>query len=150
MGPHLALVIVHVLAAAVTVGATVSYAVWIALAERQPEHLAFTIAAVRRSDRLVAIPAYVVTFVTGVWITVNEGLPFDRFWLAASIAIYAVVLVVGFGVFGPVVRRELGALERGGVEDPEYPRLRTQARLLSYATIAALVVILALMVARPA
>ena len=146
---HLWLVAAHVLFAATTIGATLSYAVWIALAERAPAHLAFTIRAVRASDRLVAIPAYVLTFVTGAWLTLEMGIPFDRPWLVASIAIYLVVLVVGFVAWGPVVRRELAALESGGVADPEYRRSRDRARWLSLGTILALVVILVLMIARP-
>ncbi len=149
VAPYLALLILHVLAAAVTVGATVAYAVSIALAERQPEHLAFTIRAVRASDRIVAIPAYLLTFVTGVWLAASAGIPFERFWMAASIVIYVVVLTVGFGVFGPVVRRELDALERGGVADREYLRLRTQAFVLAWSTVAALALMTALMVAKP-
>lgn len=143
------LVSAHVLFAAVTVGATVSYAVWTALAERDPEHLAFAIRAVRASDRLVAIPAYVLTFVTGAWLVLARGIPLERPWLLASIAVYLVVLVVGFTVWGPVVRRELAALERGGVADAEYRRRRGQARWLALGTIAALVAILVLMVSRP-
>ncbi len=146
---QLVLVLLHVLAAAITLGATVAYAVAIRLAERDAAHLAFTIGAVRRSDRVLAIPAFLITLVTGIWITLNEHLPFERFWLAASMAIYAVILVVGFTVFGPVVRRELAALERAGTADPDYPRLRTKALLLSYGTIAGLVVIFALMVGKP-
>jgi len=66
-----------------------------------------------------------------------------------SLAAYLAVLAVGFAVFGPVVRRELAALERGGIADPDYLRLRRQAQLLSLGTIAALAMILALMVAKP-
>ena len=149
VGPHLVLLIVHVLAAATTLGATVAYAVSIALAERHPEHLAFTIRAVRASDRVLAIPAYLVTLVTGVWIAIAANIPFDRFWMAASLVIYAIVLVVGFAVFGPVVRRELVALERGGTADGDYLRLRTYAFLLAWGTVAALVVMFALMIAKP-
>ena len=130
-------------------GATVAYAVAISLAERAPEHLAFVIASVRRSDRMLAIPAFLITFVTGIWITVDEHVPFDRFWIAWSLAIFAVILVVGFAVWGPVVRRELGALARDGITGAEYRGLRRQAALLSYGTIAGLVMIFALMVAKP-
>lgn len=146
---HLVLVIVHVVASAITLGATMAYAVAISLAERAPEHLAFTIGAVRRSDRVLAIPAFLVTLVTGVWITVDERIPFDRPWIAWSLGIFAAILVLGFTVWGPVVRRELAALARGGTADAEYPRLRGQAAALSYGTIAALVVIFALMIAKP-
>lgn len=146
---QLTLVIVHVVAAAITLGATVTYAVAIALAERAPEHLAFTIGAVRRSDRLIAIPAFLVTLVTGVWVTIDEQIPFDRPWIAVSLVIFVVILVVGFAVWGPVVRRELAALSRGGTADAEYPGLRAQAAALSYGTIALLVVIFVLMIAKP-
>ena len=149
MSWHLVLVIVHVVASAITLGATAAYTIAISLAERAPEHLAFTIGAVRRSDRLLAIPAFLVTLVTGVWITIDEQIPFDRPWIAWSLVIFAFILVIGFTVWGPVVRRELTALTRGGTSDPEYPRLRAQARVLEYGTIAALVAIFALMVAKP-
>jgi uncharacterized membrane protein len=144
-----ALTIAHILFAAVTVGATVAYASWIAFAERHPEHLAFTIRAVRRSDRILAIPAFVLTLVTGLWLVAVAGLALDARWLVISLALYLAVLVVGFAVFGPVVRREIEALERGGISDPEYLRLRLRARVLSYGTIVALVAITVLMVVRP-
>jgi uncharacterized membrane protein len=139
----------HILLAAIVIGATVSYAFWIGLAERAPEHLAFTIRAVRRSDRFVAIPAYLLLFVSGVGMMWLGPVPLDRPWLLASIALYVVTLVVGFVLFGPTVRRELAALERGGVADPEYLRRRGEARLLTGFTILALVAVLALMVLRP-
>ena len=146
---HFGLVLVHVLAAAITLGATVTYEVAISLAERDPTHLAFTIGAVRRSDRLLGIPAFLVAGLTGLLITVNDGLPLDRFLLATALTIYVLLLGLGFTVFGPVVRREMVALERGGAADPAYRRLRGQARALSYGTIAAFVVIFGLMVAKP-
>ncbi len=150
MPPRDALLVAHVLAASITIGATVSYAVWIALAERDPQHLAFTIRAVRTSDRVVAIPAFLLTFVTGALLVITAGVPWATLWLACSLALYVAVLGVGIGVFGPVVRRELAALERGGVRDAEYRRLRSRARGLSIGTILALAAILVLMVARPA
>jgi uncharacterized membrane protein len=146
---HLLLLIGHILFASITVGATISYAFWLALAELEPRHLAFTIRAIRHSDRLVAIPAFFLTFATGAWLVYEGGVPLDRFWLVVSVVVYVAVLVVGFVVFGPVVRRELAALERGGTRDPDYLRLRRQAQLLSLGTIAALSMILALMVAKP-
>lgn len=149
MSPHLGVVIVHVVASALTLGATAAYAIAISLAERAPEHLAFTIGAVRRSDRVLAIPAFIVTSITGLWLTIDEQIPFDRFWIASSLALFAAILIVGLTVWGPLVRRELAALARGGTADAEYPRLRIRAALLSYGTIAALVVIVALMVAKP-
>lgn len=146
---HVLLLIGHILFASVSIGATISYSFFIALAEIEPRHLAYTIRAVRHSDRLVAIPAYLLTFATGIWLVYETGVPLDQFWIVVSIVVYLAVLIVGFVVFGPTVRRELVALERGGTTDPEYRRLRGHAQLLSLGTIAALAMILALMVVKP-
>ena len=145
----IALRLAHIALAAIVVGATISYPVWIALAERDAEHLAFTIRAVRQSDRYVAIPAYLLLLATGAAMAWLGGIPLDRPWLAGTIGLYLLTLVVGFAVFGPVVRRELAALERGGVGDAEYRRLRARARVLTWFTILMLLAMLALMVARP-
>lgn len=146
---HLLLLVGHILFASVSIGATISYSFFIALAELEPRHLAYTIRAVRHSDRLVAIPAYLLSLATGIWLVYESNIPLTRLWLLVSLIVYFVVLVVGFTVFGPTVRRELAALERGGLADPEYRRLRGHAQLLSLGTIAALAMILALMVVKP-
>src|SRR5512140_935291 len=92
---HGLLLVGHILFASITVGATVSYAFFIALAELEPGHLAFTIRAVRHSDRLVAIPAYLLTFATGIWLVYEAGIPIDRLWIVLSLVVYVGVLVVG-------------------------------------------------------
>jgi len=149
VSPYVVLRFAHLVLAAIVVGATVSYPVWIALAEGRPEHLAFTIRAVRRSDRYMTIPAYLLLLVTGLAMAWVGGIPLDRPWLVATIALYVLTLVVGFVIFGPVVRHEIAAFERGGVADPEYGRRRGQARLLTSFTLLMLVAMLALMVFRP-
>lgn len=146
---HILMLVGHILFASVSVGATISYSFFIALAELEPRHLAYTIRAVRHSDRLVAIPAYLLSLPTGVWLVYESNIPLGRLWLVVSLIVYFAVLVIGFTVFGPTVRRELVALERGGLHDPAYLRLRRRAQLLSLGTIAALAMILALMVVRP-
>ena len=141
--------IFHILFGAITIGATISYAFWLALAELEPSHLAFTIRAIRHSDRLVAIPAFVLTLISGAWLIAITGIQVGELWLAVSLFVYAVVLVLGFAVWGPMVRHELVALEGRGTDDPEYRRLRFRAQLMSFGTIAALTMILALMVLKP-
>lgn len=149
MSGYAVLLFVHVLLASVVIGATVSYALWIAYAERAPEHLAFTIRAVRRSDRVVAIPAYLLLLITGL-VMVGAG-PFrlDRPWLLCATALYVLTLVVGFAYFGPVVRRELAALERGGIDDADYRARRREAWVSTIFTVVMLAAILALMVLKP-
>lgn len=141
--------VAHVLLAVVAVGGNLTYALWLRLAEREPEHLAFTIRGIRWIDRRVANPAYALLLVTGLALALAGGVPLTRGWLALALALYATAALVGVLVFGPVVRRELAALERDGPTDPEYLRRRSQAALLGVVTTAIVLAILMLMVLKP-
>jgi uncharacterized membrane protein len=140
--------LLHVLLAVLAVGGNLTYVLWLRHAEREPEHLAFTIRGIRRIDRTVANPAYALLLVTGLAIVFTTGQPWAP-WLVTAVAIYVAAAAIGYFVFGPVVRRELAAFERGGVGDPEYRRLRGHARTLSWVTTAMVLAILALMVLKP-
>lgn len=139
----------HVLLAIVAIGGNLTYALWLRLGEREPEHLAYTIRGIRAIDRRVANPAYALLFVTGIALVLVTGIPLTTPWLAAAIAIYVAAAVLGYFVFGPVVRRELAALERGGAQDPEYLHWRDRARTLGIITTTMVLIILALMVTKP-
>lgn len=139
----------HVFLAVVAIGANLTYALWLRIGERDPEHLAYTIRGIRAIDRRVANPAYALLLVTGLAMVLFSGVPLAQGWLAVALALYLTAALVGYFVFGPVVRRELAALERGGVGDPEYLRFRAQARRLGILTTTAVLIILALMVTKP-
>ena len=139
----------HILLAIVAIGANLTYALWLRIGERDPEHLAYTIRGIRAIDRRVANPAYGLLLVTGLAMTFFSGVPLAQGWLVVAIALYVAAALVGYFVFGPVVRRELAALERGGVGDPEYLRFRGRARQLGILTTTVVLIILALMVTKP-
>ena len=139
----------HVFLAVVAIGANLTYALWLRIGERDPEHLAYTIRGIRAIDRRVANPAYALLLVTGLAMVLFGGVPLAQGWLAVALALYVAAALVGYFVFGPVVRRELAALERGGVGDPEYFRFRGHARRLGILTTTAVLIILALMVTKP-
>ena len=139
----------HVFLAVVAIGANLTYALWLRIGERDPEHLAYTIRGIRAIDRRVANPAYALLLVTGLAMVLFSGVPLAQGWLAVALALYLTAALAGYFVFGPVVRRELAALERGGVGDPEYLRFRAQARRLGILTTTAVLIILALMVTKP-
>lgn len=149
MSAYLLLKLAHVLLAIVAIGANLSYSLWLRLGEREPAHLAYTIRGIRAIDRRVANPAYVLLLVTGLAMVLVTGIPLTQGWLLLAIVIYVAAAVIGYFVFGPLVRRELTALERGGTSDPEYVRSRDQARTLGIVTTAMVLVVLALMVTKP-
>ena len=139
----------HVLLAMIAVGANLTYTLWLRIGERDPEHLAYTIRGIRAIDRRVANPAYALLLVTGLAMVVFSGVPLAQGWLVVALALYGAAALVGYFVFGPVVRRELAALERGGVGDLEYLRFRGHARRLGILTTTVVLIILALMVMKP-
>ena len=149
MSAYLLLKLAHVLLAIVAIGANLIFALWLRLGEREPEHLPFTIRSIRAIDRRVGNPAYALLLVTGLAMALLGGIPLTQAWLLVAIAIYLAAAVLGYFVFGPVVRGELAALERGGTRDPAYLRSRAHARTLGVVTTAMLLTILALMVVRP-
>jgi len=146
---YLLLKLAHVLLAVLAIGANLTYALWLRLGEREPEHLPYTIRGIRAIDRRVTNPAYALLLVTGLAMALLSGIPLTQMWLVLAIAIYVAAAVLGYFVFGPVVRGELAALERGGARDPEYFRLRGRARTLGVITTAMVLTILALMVVKP-
>jgi uncharacterized membrane protein len=148
MSTYAVLRFAHVLLAVIAVGGNLTYALWLRHGESEPDHLAYTIRGIRRIDRTVANPAYALLLATGLAMMLTIGRPWEG-WLVAALVIYLAAAVIGYFVFGPVVRRELAALERGGVADLEYRRLRGEAQLLSIATTAMVIAILALMVLKP-
>ncbi len=139
----------HVLLAIIAIGANLTYALWLRIGERDPAHLAYTIRGIRTIDRHVANPAYGLLLVTGLAMIFVNGIPLAQGWLVVALALYVAAALVGYFVFGPVVSRELAALERGGVSDPEYVRFRGRARRLGILTTTAVLIILALMVTKP-
>ena len=139
----------HILLAIVAIGANLTYALWLRIGERDPEHLAYTIRGIRAIDRRVANPAYGLLLVTGLAMIVFSGVPLAQGWLVVALALYVAAALVGYFVFGPVVRRELAALEHGGVNDLEYLRFRGRAQQLGILTTTVVLIILALMVTKP-
>lgn len=139
----------HVAFAILAVGLNLGFPLWIRLAERQPQHLAFTLEGIRWLDRRVAIPAYGLTAASGLALAIAGGIPLSTPWLALATLVYVAVAVLGFAVYAPVARTRLAALRRGGVADPAYLRARRQARFIDAVVIAAVLLILALMVTRP-
>lgn len=148
MSEILVLKLVHVLAAIVAVGANVSYGFWLRLAGRDRDRLRFAIEGIRWLDRRIANPMYVVVLVTGVVMVLAGAYSFETGWIAASIALYVLVAIVGIVLFAPATRRQLAEAERDPTS-PAYAAAAARTTQLGLATTAAVFVIVALMVTKP-
>ncbi|HET8569612.1 MAG TPA: DUF2269 family protein [Candidatus Limnocylindria bacterium] len=147
--PYGSLLLVHLLAVVLALGTNLTFPLWVRAGERDPAHLPFVLRRVRWLDRFVAIPGYAVAALSGLALALAGGFPLTSTWLAASIAIYLAVALLGFVAYRPVSRARLAALERGGPEDPAYLAARGRARVLDAVVIGGVLVILVLMLAKP-
>lgn len=140
--------IVHILSAIVAVGANVTYAFWLRWAARDRDRLRFALDGIGRLDRRVANPAYVLLLLTGIAMVLTGVYRFESFWISAALVLYVAVVVIGIRLYAPTVRRQRDEAER----DPSsaaYAEVERRSNLLGGVTLAIVVVIVILMVAKP-
>lgn len=143
----LLLKLAHIASAIVAVGANLTYAFWIRRAEKDPQHLAWTIGTIRRLDNAVAGPAYVLVLITGILMIVGGHFSFSVSWIQLAIALYLVVVIVAMAAFAPTLRRQLDAASNPG--SAEYRALASRSAAFGWLTMAIVLVIAALMVFKP-
>ncbi|MFN8620887.1 MAG: DUF2269 family protein [Chloroflexota bacterium] len=149
MSAILLLKLAHILAAIVAVGANVTYTFWIRRAERDPQHLAWTIAGIRRLDRRISTPSYVLVLLTGLAMVAGGYFSFGTRWIQAALVLYVIVVILAIAVYAPTFRRQLRAAE----VDPtsaEYRALSRRTQLYGWLVTGVVVVIIGLMVLKPA
>ena len=148
MSLFIGLKVIHVLAAITAVGANVTYAFWLRRAGTDRDRLLYSIDGVRRMDRVIANPAYILLLVTGVLMVITGAYSFETGWIAAAIVLYIVTAIVGITLFAPAIRRQQAEAER----DPSsaaYAAAANRSNLFGVLTIVIVVVIVYLMVAKP-
>jgi uncharacterized membrane protein len=144
-----ALKLVHILAVITALGANLSYAFWLARAGRDSGQLVFVIESIQRLDRRVANPAYILAAIAGVGIVLTGPYGFEAPWIATAIALYALVAVVGITIYAPAVRVQLD-LARRAPESDAYGAAARRSQLLGILVTVIVLVIVALMVLKPA
>jgi uncharacterized membrane protein len=139
----------HILLAIVAVGFNASYGIWIARTARDPEHQAFVLRGIKVLDDRVANPAYALLLVTGLAMVVVGDLDLTTFWLAAALVLYALVLIVGLGVYTPTLRRQISVLDEAGASSAEYRTLANRGTIVGAILAIIVVAIVFLMVTKP-
>jgi uncharacterized membrane protein len=100
--------LMHVLGAIAALGPTLTYGLWIALAERSdPQTRAFVLRSISWVDSRLPTPAYIAQAVTGVVLIALLGLSFFQTdWLVVGVSIYVVLVVVAIAAYAPAYRRQ--------------------------------------------
>lgn len=148
MEPYVLLKFVHVFLAIVAVGFNMSYGLWLARAEREPQHLGYVLESVRVLDR-VANAAYGLLLVTGLALLWVGAITLTTFWILAALVLYLAAVVVGIAVYAPTLRGQIRALAAAGPRSPEYRGYAARGRMLGILTALFVIAIVYLMVAKP-
>src|SRR5919106_1375828 len=71
-------------------------------------------------DDRFANPAYGLLLLLGLAMVWESGIPFSTFWIAASLVLYVVIVVIATTMYSPTLRRQVALAEAGQVGSPEY------------------------------
>jgi uncharacterized membrane protein len=148
MEPWQALRLVHILAVIVALGTNLTYLFWMRRVEVPDGHLVFVIESIRRLDRRVANPAYIVAALAGAGVVVTGPYGFEAPWILASIGLYTLVAVLGITLYAPAMRAQLD-LARRAPESRAYAVAAGRSRRLFFVVLAIVLVIVWLMVTKP-
>lgn len=149
MQPWQVLKLVHILSVVTALGANLTYAFWLRRAGRDSAQLVFVIESIRRLDRRVANPAYIVAALAGVGIVLTGPYGFGAPWIVTAIVLYVLVAVLGITVYAPAIRTQLD-LARRAPESDAYGASAARSRRIGAAVTGIVLVIVALMVLKPA
>jgi len=149
MSPYLLLKFLHVLLAIVAVGFNMSYPIWLARAQREPEHALYVLRGIKTLDDRFANPAYALLLVLGLAMTFMAGIPLSTFWIASALVLYVVLVLVALLVYSPTLKKQIAALVDGGTTSPEYARLSQRGTRAGIVLAVDVLIIVFLMVVKP-
>jgi uncharacterized membrane protein len=139
----------HVLMAIVAVGFNATYGIWLARAAREPEHELHVLRGIKTLDDRFANPAYLLLLLTGIWMVAISFWQITTFWILGGLILWAVVILLGVGLYTPTLRRQIRVLEAEGPQSEEYRWLSRRGTILGVVLAILVVIIVALMVLKP-
>ena len=143
------LLTLHILAALVAVGATVSYFFWLRRAVLAPESRSFTLETIRLVERRMVVPAYVIVLLSGLGLIDRAGWAWSTPWLELSILLF-IVLMGLVGVHARVIKGQIALVADGSADSSDYDRAHARGRLLLGLKVVVVIALVYLMVFKPA
>ncbi|HEV8682313.1 MAG TPA: DUF2269 family protein [Actinomycetota bacterium] len=139
----------HILLAIVAVGFNASYGIWLARAAQAQEHELHVLRGIKILDDRFANPAYGLLLVTGLWMVVISPWEITTFWILGGLILWAVVILLGVGLYTPTLRRQIHVLEAEGPGSEEFQWLSRRGTILGIVLGIMVVMIVGLMVLKP-
>jgi uncharacterized membrane protein len=103
----------HVMGAIAALGPTLTYGLWVSLAERaSADERAYTLRSISWIDSHLPTPAYIAQAVTGIFLIGLEGWSFfGTGWLVIGVLIYIALTITAITAYAPAFRRQRGLAE---------------------------------------
>jgi uncharacterized membrane protein len=139
----------HVFLAIIAVGFNATYGILLSRAAREPEHEAHVLRTVKRLDDRFANPAYGGLLLTGLLMVAFYWPRITDFWIATALALYAILVAVGAGVYTPTLRKQIEVIEREGPSSPDYRALSRRGTVVGILLAVVVTIIVFLMVTKP-
>lgn len=147
---YLVLKFFHILLAITAVGANVTYGVWFARANANPEFAPIALRGIAFIDNWIANPAYVLLLPTGAAMAALGGYSFRTPWILWALILWLVAVVAGVFGYTPTLRAQIAAVDLEGTACSDAKKLAVRGQLWG-ATLGLIVLaILVLMVFKPA
>ncbi|MDX1995047.1 MAG: DUF2269 family protein [bacterium] len=141
------LVFMHIVFAVIAIGYNFAYVIWIRRGTSSPQHLDFALRGVKFMDDYVANPCYIGAAITG-FLMVFMGKPLASFlWVA--LAIYFVAMGVAYGIYTPLLSRQIRVLSQQGAESTEYQAIAARSNVIGAAMGFMVILIVALKIFEP-
>ena len=142
------LLTLHILAALLAVGVTLSYFFWLRRAVLVPESREFTLETIRIVERRFVIPAYVVVLLTGLALIDRGSWGWSTPWLELSILLF-IALMGLVGLHARVVKQQIALVSEGSTDSAAHTAAHVRGRILMLAKVIVVVALVYLMVFKP-
>ena len=125
---YLLLKFIHILLAITAVGANMTYGVWVARARKYPEFAPGALAGIKFIDDRIANPAYILMLPTGAAMVQLGGIGFGTRWVAWAMGLWLLLAVTAYGLYTPLLKRQVEVVAARGIDDPEMKQLDARSR----------------------
>jgi uncharacterized membrane protein len=130
------------------VGFNLSYGVWLTVTTRTPEHRLPVLRTIKRLDDWIANPAYVVLLLSGLALLAIGSIPITT-WILAALVLYALLVVLGLGVFSRALATQIRLLQDGSASPAAYDAVVGRTTWSGALLVVIALVIVFLMVTKP-
>jgi uncharacterized membrane protein len=146
---YLTLKWIHILLAITALGANITYTFWIIRATRNRDALPFTLRGIKILDDRIANPAYGFLLITGIAMVLVSGLTFETPWIAVSMVLFIIIVLVAAIGYTPTLRKQIALAESVGPDSPEYRAIARRGQILGIVLGILVVTITFFMVTKP-